>query len=648
MATAYTMFTNGGSIRPLTAITRIVVGDKTTATKPAPLKPISKPEPTYLVTNMMRSVVNEGTAAAIRIEPASSSKSPGKTRHDQRSARRVVRRFTPELLTGRVGRASTTTSRSSCQDRRALPVWMSFTKRALRRRPDTPFTAPDGLVTADIDKDTGGLATARVSADDGGNIPARAPAPKSTALSRGAIAGAFKLGDWLKKIIRATVPLLIRNATDPHDERCVGRGTGRPSGPNGERIAGIGKAPGDLRPDRTIDAEGALVLPGFIQTHIHLCQTLFRGSADDLPLLAWLRTRVWPLEAAHDELTLAAAARLAVAELQASGTTSVLTMETVHGTDAVCEALVPTGMRAVVGKCLMDERGDAPERLHQPMREALDESLALHKRWHGAANGRLRTALAPRFALSCTPALLEATAALSAAHQMLVHTHASEQREEIDAVRRMTGMDNVAYLASLGLATERLCAAHCVWVTDAEQALMAERSVRVLHCPGSNLKLGSGIAPVPELRARGVSVSLGADGAACNNTLDMFHEMRLAATLQAMRLGPGALTARDAVWMATREGALALGQSESNRIARTGQTRRPDRRPLRFAAHAAGCRSVFHAGLFVAAVRRARDGHQRRRRLRRRCTFLGRGHSDPWGRRIRASDPADPRDAIIS
>src|SRR5688572_15171467 len=168
------------------------------------------------------------------------------------------------------------------------------------------------------------------------------------------------------------------------------------------RIAVVGEQ-NTATADEVIDAEGAFVLPGFIQTHIHLCQTLFRGSADDLPLLAWLRTRVWPLEAAHDDRTLAAAARLAAAELQASGTTSVLTMETVHGTDAVCEALVPTGLRAVVGKCLMDERGDAPERLYQPTREALDESLALHKRWHGAANGRLRTALAPRFALSCSP-----------------------------------------------------------------------------------------------------------------------------------------------------------------------------------------------------------------------------------------------------
>jgi 5-methylthioadenosine/S-adenosylhomocysteine deaminase len=357
------------------------------------------------------------------------------------------------------------------------------------------------------------------------------------------------------------VSLLIRNATiltmnDAWDEVQGDLWI------EGDRIAGLGRAPAELRPSRTIDADGAFVLPGFIQTHIHLCQTLFRGLADDLPLLAWLRTRVWPLEAAHDERTLAAAARLAAAELQMSGTTSVLTMETVHGTEAVCEAIVPTGLRAVIGKCLMDERGDAPARLYQPMREALDEALAMHKRWHGAADGRIRTALAPRFALSCSPALLEATAALSEEHGLIVHTHASEQREEIAVVRERTGLDNVAYLASLGLASERLCAAHCVWVTDAEQALMAERSVRVLHCPGSNLKLGSGVAPVPELRRRGVSVSLGADGAACNNTLDMFHEMRLAATLQAMRLGPGALTARDAVWMATREGARAIGQSD--------------------------------------------------------------------------------------
>ena len=225
---------------------------------------------------------------------------------------------------------------------------------------------------------------------------------------------------------------------------------------------------------------------------------------------------------------------------------------------AVCEALAPTGLRATIGKCLMDVRGEAPARLHQPAGEGLSEALALHKRWASAANGRLRVALAPRFALSCTRELLEQTAAVAAEQDLLVHTHASEQRDEIDLVRARTGLDNVAYFASIGMATARLCAAHCVWVTEEEQRLIAERDIKVLHCPGSNLKLGSGIAPVPEMRRRGIGVSLGADGAACNNTLDMFHEMRLAATLQAMRLGPGALPARDVVAMATREGARAL------------------------------------------------------------------------------------------
>ncbi|HXT70796.1 MAG TPA: 5'-deoxyadenosine deaminase [Vicinamibacterales bacterium] len=331
---------------------------------------------------------------------------------------------------------------------------------------------------------------------------------------------------------------------------------------DGNRIVSVGAAPPGARATETvdtIDAAGGIVLPGFIQTHIHLCQTLFRGTADDRPLLAWLRQRIWPLEAAHTPPTLAAAARLAAAELMLGGTTTVLTMETVHDTDAVFEALVPTGLRAVVGKCLMDVRGEAPARLHQTWRDGLDESEALAKRWHGAADGRLRAALAPRFAISCSRELLEAAAAMSAAGGWLVHTHASEQREEIAAVRASTGMDNIAYLAAVGLASPRLCAAHCVHVTETEQDLLARHDVKVLHCPGSNLKLGSGIAPVPEMKQRGICVSIGADGAACNNTLDMFHEMRLAATLQAMRVGPGSLAAPDVVWMATREGARAIG-----------------------------------------------------------------------------------------
>jgi 5-methylthioadenosine/S-adenosylhomocysteine deaminase len=325
------------------------------------------------------------------------------------------------------------------------------------------------------------------------------------------------------------------------------------------RIASVGPEPPPPH-GTVIDAGGGYLLPGFIQTHLHLCQTLFRGYADDMPLLVWLRQRVWPLEAAHTPETLRTSARLAAAELLLSGTTAALTMETVHDTDVVFEVLEHVGFRAVVGKCMMDSSQDVPKRLQEKTRASIDESVALHKRWDGKGGGRLRAAFAPRFAVACSRELLEAVATLAARDRVIVHTHAAENRDEMELVRRLSGgMTNLEYLADTGLAMPHLCTAHCVWATDSEQALLAERGVKVLHCPSSNLKLGSGVAPVVEMRARGISVSLGTDGAACNNRLDMFDEMRLAATLQAMRREPGALTARDAVWMATREGARALG-----------------------------------------------------------------------------------------
>ena len=301
------------------------------------------------------------------------------------------------------------------------------------------------------------------------------------------------------------------------------------------RVAAV--APAIAGPhDRVIHARGGYVLPGFIQTHVHLCQTLFRGYADDLPLMDWLRQRVWPMEAAHSPHTLRAAARLAATELLSSGTTAVLTMETVHDTDAVFEAVAESGLRATIGKCMMDFDAQVPARLQEVTQASLDESVALRARWNGAAHGRLRAAFAPRFAVSCSRELLEAVAHLSSEHGALVHTHVSESREENAIVRAISGgLTNTQYLASLHLASPRLCAAHCVWVDERDRQLLAERDVKVLHCPGSNLKLGSGVAPVPELLALGVTVSLGADGAACNNRLDMFEEMRLAAVLQ----GPG-------------------------------------------------------------------------------------------------------------
>ena len=325
------------------------------------------------------------------------------------------------------------------------------------------------------------------------------------------------------------------------------------------RIAAIGPNLAG-RHDRVVEARGGYILPGLIQTHIHLCQTLFRGYADDLALMDWLRTRVWPMEAAHTPDSLRAAARLATTELLCSGTTSVLTMETVHDTDVVFEAVDDSGLRATIGKCMMDFDAQVPARLQEDTRHSIDESVAIRARWDGAANGRLHAAFAPRFAVSCSRELLEAVAGLSRQHHALVHTHAAESREETAIVQKNTGArTNIEYLASVQLASPQLCAAHCVWADDRDQQLLADHDVKVMHCPGSNLKLGSGIAPVPEMRARGITVSLGADGAACNNRLDMFEEMRLAAVLQAMRKAPGVLTARDVLWMATRAGARTLG-----------------------------------------------------------------------------------------
>ncbi len=312
--------------------------------------------------------------------------------------------------------------------------------------------------------------------------------------------------------------------------------------------------------DTVLDAGGGWLLPGFIQTHIHLCQTLFRGYADDLRLLDWLKTRIWPMEAAHTPASLAAAAHLACYELIRSGTTTILTMETVHDTETVFDAVAASGMRATIGKCMMDApTPGAPARMRESTQASLDASAALRRHYHGSANGRIRAAFAPRFAVSCTRELLEAVAAQSAEDGTLVHSHAAEQQDEIALVRRVTGMANIGYFDAVGLASPRLNLAHCVWVGPDERDILESRDVKVSHCPGSNLKLGSGIAPVPDLLGRGVCVSLGSDGAACNNHLDMFGEMRLAATLQAVQQGPGTLNARTALWMATRNGARALG-----------------------------------------------------------------------------------------
>ncbi|MEN3335923.1 MAG: 5-methylthioadenosine/S-adenosylhomocysteine deaminase [Blastocatellia bacterium] len=334
---------------------------------------------------------------------------------------------------------------------------------------------------------------------------------------------------------------------------------------DGSRIAAVGAglaAHSDETADETIDASGRVLLPGLVQTHIHLCQTLFRGAADDLALIDWLKRRIWPMEAAHTFASLYASARLGIAELIRGGTTTALTMETVNHAEAVFKAVEETGFRATIGKCMMDKGDDVPDALHEETERSIAESLRLLERWHGAADGRIRYCFAPRFAVSCTRELLERVARLSRERGVMVHTHASENRDEIEMVERETGLGNIEYLNAVGLAAPHVVLAHCVQLSDGEMATLQQTGAHVAHCPSSNLKLGSGIARITEMLERGISVTLGADGAPCNNRLDMFTEMRTAALLQKALHGPQALPALTVLRMATIDGARALGLAD--------------------------------------------------------------------------------------
>jgi 5-methylthioadenosine/S-adenosylhomocysteine deaminase len=307
-----------------------------------------------------------------------------------------------------------------------------------------------------------------------------------------------------------------------------------------------------------VDARGFWALPGFVQTHVHLCQTLLRNGPDDLPLLPWLSTHVWPGEAAHDEATLEVSARLGLAELLAGGTTAILDMGTSHHTDAVFRAAMASGARVTSGNALMDDPATNPAGLYLETRSALAETERLARAWHGARDGRLRVAFCPRFAVSCTDRLLKEVGERAKADGFFVHTHASESVDEVALVAQRTGRRNVRYLDDVGISGTHVVLAHVIHVDAAERALLSARGTTVAHCPSSNLKLASGICPMPEFRAQGIRVTLGADGAPCNDRLDAFTEMRLAALLPKVRLGPAAISAWDVVRMATSDGAAAL------------------------------------------------------------------------------------------
>jgi cytosine/adenosine deaminase-related metal-dependent hydrolase len=236
-------------------------------------------------------------------------------------------------------------------------------------------------------------------------------------------------------------------------------------------------------------------------------------------------------------------------------------MGTVHHTEQLFLAAEESGIRYTGGQALMDRGVGVPAGLMQPTDAALTESDALFARWDGAAGGRLRYAYAPRFILSCSAPLLAAVAE-RARRGARIHTHASEQQEELAAVRAEIGRSDVTYFAEIGLAGPRLVLAHCVWLEEVEIDQIARSGTHVTHCPASNLKLASGLAPVRTLLDRGINVALGSDGAACSNSIDGWRQLWLAALVASVRDGAGAVRAREAFEIATLGGARALGLAD--------------------------------------------------------------------------------------
>jgi 5-methylthioadenosine/S-adenosylhomocysteine deaminase len=330
---------------------------------------------------------------------------------------------------------------------------------------------------------------------------------------------------------------------------------------HGGRIAAIGAL--EPEPGETaVAGDGMVALPGFVQGHLHYCQTLFRGLADDLPLMDWLQRRIWPLEAAHDDASTRASARLSVAELLLGGTTTTQVMESVRHAEQSCAVAAASGMTTVIGNCLMDLADPhAPAGLSTTTDEALELVASLHQQFHGM-HGRIHYAVSPRFILSCTDELARAAAEYANAHGLAVHTHACEHPDEIALVRARTGRDYILALHDQGLLSERTSLAHCVHTTHAERDALVATGTAILHCPTTNLKLGSGLAPIAEYRSLGLRVGLGADGAACNNRLSMLTELRQAALLQATIAGPGTWPAATALHAATAGGAAALGLAD--------------------------------------------------------------------------------------
>lgn len=301
---------------------------------------------------------------------------------------------------------------------------------------------------------------------------------------------------------------------------------------------------------RVIAARDSLVIPGFINTHTHAAMTLFRGYADDLSLQEWLQNKIWPAEAKLKREDIYWGTLLAIAEMLKGGTTCFADMY--FHMEEVARACMESGIRASLAQGLI-----GLDKIKGAL--GLKQSRSLVQNWHNKGEGRITIMLGPHAPYTCPPAYLHKVGELAGELQVPIHIHLAETRGEVEESRQNYGKTPVELVNEIGLLEHNLLAAHCVHLSAEEIELLAAKNVAVAHNPGSNLKLGSGVAPVAELLQKRALVSLGTDGAASNNNLDLLEEMRLAALLQkGLREDPTVIPAETAFKMATLNGARAL------------------------------------------------------------------------------------------
>lgn len=326
-----------------------------------------------------------------------------------------------------------------------------------------------------------------------------------------------------------------------------------------DKIVAVGEVPAGFVADNTINGKDKFAVPGFVNTHTHASMTLLRSYADDLALMDWLNNHIWPVEAKMVEKDIRVGGELAVLEMIKSGTTAFLDMYGPY-LESVIDVTAKAGIRGVFSR--------GPIGFIPGQDKVLDENAVMYKNYNGTADGRITVAMGVHAPYTCPPEFCEKAAGLAKDNGMHMHIHMSETQDEINQMQEKYGKRPFKYIEETGLFDVPAIAAHCVWLDDEDFAIIKKHNIAVAHNPASNMKLASGIAPVPRMLKEGITVGLGTDGTSSNNNLDMLEEIRLAAILHKVNeLDPLSVPAAEALKMGTETGAKAIWLDDTGVIA---------------------------------------------------------------------------------